>query len=205
MNSMTTLTPEQLKPEHVLHFWFDKSKNSEEQTQFWFAGKKETDALIAKYFESCVEAAAEGNFHHWQNKPDSCLALILLLDQFPLNIYRGSRRSFETIRLALPYAKHAIDNEFDQGRTVEERLFFYLPFEHAEDLEMQRKSMFLFGKMHDEAQQGDKQKAKFFLDYAKLHFDVIAKFGRFPTWNNVLERVSTPEESKHLAEGGSGF
>lgn len=172
-----------LTPQDVLNFWFDKTKSTDENIQFWFSGDAKADEAIREKFASAVEQASQGEFSEWQKTSDGSLALILLLDQFPLNIYRGQKKSFETIRKALPIATKSLSLGFDSNRTVYERLFFYLPFEHAEDRTQQKRSVDLFKNLAAQAKLEDKKSAHFFEKYAVDHFTVIERFGRFPTWN----------------------
>lgn len=197
--------PDNVTPQHVLDFWFDKKRTNDENIRFWFSGGEEADRIIARKFNSCVAYATTGGFSEWSKTADGSLALIILLDQFPLNIYRGQKKSFETIRKALPLATKALVQQFDRNMTTYEKLFLYLPFEHAEDIEMQKRSLDVFKKLVVDAKPEDKNAALFFEKYAVDHFSVIERFGRFPTWNKVLERPNTPEEDRYLAEGGSPF
>lgn len=200
-----TFRAETLTPQQVLDFWFDDKKTADENIHFWFSGGKEADQAISRKFKPSVEHAIADGFIDWSKTAEGCLALVILLDQFPLNIYRGQKKSFETIRKALPIATKALVQQFDKNMTTYQKLFLYLPFEHAEDIEMQKRSVDLFKALSANANSDDNKHAQFFEKFAVDHFAVIERFGRFPTWNKVLERSNTPAEDKYLAEGGSPF
>ena len=157
----------------------------------WFEKDAAFDDEIRQRFLKAHEAAANGKLTAWETNAEGALALLILLDQFPRNMFRGSARAFASDPLALAIASRAILNGFD-GADPDLRGFFYLPFEHSENLADQEKGM-AFYKAVDDADG---------LKWAKLHADIIRRFGRFPHRNAVLGRVSTPEEQKFLDEGG---
>lgn len=175
----------------VLSFWFQESG-----PDLWFQGGADFDARVAERLGPLHERAAAGAFDAWGDTPEGCLALCVLLDQAPRNMFRGTARAFATDARALEIAKGAVARGFDRGMAEDQRLFLYLPFEHAEDMECQRRSVRLFA-----ANTGDPR----YLDYACRHLAVIAMFGRFPHRNAVLGRESTAEEAAFLAIPGSGF
>jgi uncharacterized protein (DUF924 family) len=189
----------------ILDFWFHEAKSPQERMALWFGGEEKTDEKIRKKFEADVVAAAAGKYQNWETQADSCLALIILLDQFSLNIYRGKPKSFEVNALALPVALHALEQGYDQKASVSEKLFYYLPLEHSEDLKLQNRAMELFKKMVKESPPNEKEAAKTFLHFAKLHQEVIARFGRFPDRNEILGRPHTPEEAEYMRLGGPDF
>ena len=135
-----------------------------------------------------------GGLDRWRSTPLASLALIVVLDQFPRNMFRGTARAFATDALALSAAKSALAGAFDRPLLRHERTFIYLPFEHAEDHETQRRSLALF-------QAGDPDN----MEYARRHYEIIARFGRFPHRNAVLGRESTPKEIEFLKQPGSSF
>ncbi len=157
----------------------------------WFEKDAAFDDEIRKRFLKLHEAAASGKLTAWEANAEGALALLILLDQFPRNMFRGEPRAFATDPLALAIASRGILNGFD-GAFPDLRGFFYLPFEHSENLADQEKGL-AFYKAVDDADG---------LKWAKLHADIIRRFGRFPHRNAVLGRVSTPEERKFLDEGG---
>jgi len=159
----------------------------------WFAGDAAFDGECVR-FEQAHMAAARGEHEDWLQTSDGALALMILLDQIPRNIYRGTGHAFATDGLARRYALRAIEAGHDQPVEPALRAFFYLPLEHAEDMGDQDYSVELFTALGD----------KTYLDYAIAHRDVIARFGRFPHRNQALGRVSTAEEQAWLDAGG-GF
>ena len=142
------------------------------------------------------EEAASGQLAGWEDNAQSALALILVTDQFPRNIWRHSAHAFATDEMARNVAERAIARSFDQATDADLRLFFYLPFEHHEDAASQARAVALCAKLSAETGVKD------WLDFAQLHQRLIARFGRFPHRNAVMGRISTPEEIAYLAEGG---
>ncbi|MCZ0960056.1 DUF924 family protein [Paracoccus benzoatiresistens] len=167
----------------VLDFWF-----SEEMEPHWFAKSDEIDARIRDGFADTYHAAHRRELDNWARTPDGALALIVVLDQFPRNIFRGTGRTFESDDIALEHARAAVDAGFDQQIDAKRRVFLYLPFEHSEDLPDQTMSVELFEALGDPG----------YLDYAIQHHDIIEKFGRFPHRNTLLDRPNTPDEEEFL-------
>ena len=185
----------------VLDFWFGPADTPEygRPRDAWFQKSEAFDETIRLRFFDLYLQAADGHLDAWRAAPDSLLALILVLDQFSRNLFRGSPRAFAMDSQALAAAQHALVQGYDRLLAPVQRWFVYLPFEHAEDLAMQRRSVALFeGLRDDPASAGT-------IDYARRHFEIIARFGRFPHRNAVLGRVSTPEEIAFLRQPGSGF
>lgn len=176
----------------ILHFWFEETK-----PQLWFQVNPDFDLLVIERFKGLVDIAAQGLFDEWKKDADGCLALCLLLDQFPRNIYRNDKRAFAYDSKALLIAKHAVAKGSDQVLQPVKRRFIYLPYEHSENINDQRKCVELFEKMKDEDPLG--------YDYAKRHLKVIEEFNRFPHRNAVLGRENTPEEDVYLSQVGAGF
>jgi uncharacterized protein (DUF924 family) len=172
----------------VLRFWF------EEHPGDWFVKNPAFDAEIRARFLAVQETAAAGSLAHWANAPRSCLALVILLDQFPRNLFRGAARAFATDPLARAAARVILERGWDRQMTQPEQLFAYLPFEHSEALEDQDLSVERM-KDFDEEQRR----------YAERHRDIIRRFGRFPHRNDILGRPSTPAEIEFLKLPGSGF
>lgn len=177
-------------PDTVLDFWF-----SELEPKDRFAKSDELDQLITKRFSSLHLALSRDVPAEWRASAGARLALVIVLDQFPRNMYRGSPMAFATDTLALNQAKAALavgaDSEVEESR----RLFFYLPFEHAENLAEQDRAVALCEALGNEQ----------FLDFAHRHRELIERFGRFPHRNSILGRTSTAEEKAYLAEPGAGF
>lgn len=171
----------------IVRFWRDAGPKA------WFAKDHVFDGRC-RGFEADHHAAARGELAHWEHDAEGVLALVLLLDQFPRNLYRGSPHAFATDGLAQGVASRAIAQRFDAATDSTLRVFFYLPFEHAEDLAVQQRAVTLIEAMRDPD----------YTKYAILHRDIIERFSRFPHRNAILGRRSTPEELAFLAEGGFG-
>ncbi|MFD1697654.1 DUF924 family protein [Roseibium aestuarii] len=170
----------------VLDFWWQAGPAK------WFARDDAFDAEIRERFLALMEAAARGDLAEWEGTADGALALLILLDQFPRNVYRQDARAFATDPEALRIARQSVDRGFDRSFPKEARSFFYLPFEHAEDMAAQERSVDLFRRLGQETT---------YL-YALIHMDVIRRFGRFPHRNAVLGRQTTEAEAAFLADGG---
>ncbi len=187
-------------PQDVLDFWFlppDAPDYGRRRTA-WFVADPVFDAEIETRFGAAYEAARAGKYDGWRAVPSHCLALILILDQFSRNLFRESARAFESDEQALELARHALDRRFDRELLIAQQWFLWLPFEHAENLACQEICMGLAEVFRDDPESAD------FIAYAKAHYDVIARFGRFPHRNALLGRDSTPEELAFLEDKG-GF
>jgi len=181
----------------VLDYWFgDGSDASRRQRELWFAGSARVDSNVRERFLPAVERAERGELDGWRESAGACLALIVLLDQFPLMIFRGEARGYLDGDLALPVARDLVERGFDAGYTPSERLFAYLPFEHSEDLIDQERALALFGKVRHLPGMASAY------DYAVKHWEVVKRFGRFPHRNEALGRSSTPEEIEFLKDPG---
>lgn len=178
--------------QEILNFWF-----TETQPQQWFQKNEEFDQKIKENFLEIYEMARKGLLDDWKKDADGCLALVILLDQFPRNMFRGSPQAFATDSQALLIAKHAVGKGFDQILEPVKRGFLYMPFQHSESMADQKRSVELFGKMKEDNPVG--------YQYAQRHYDVIDEYGRFPHRNKVLERENTPEEEDYLAQPNAGF
>lgn len=172
--------------DEVLSFW--RAAGPEK----WFAKDDAFDADIRNRFFAAHEAAACGELAGWNNTPEGVYALLILLDQFPRNLFRGSPRAFATDAQALTIAERAIARGFDKAIDVPERRFIYMPFMHAEDLAHQERCIALCQASDDP--EGVK--------FAVIHRDIIRDFGRFPHHNPILGRKTTPQEEEFLDEGG---
>jgi len=188
----------------ILTFWFGPPDSQEasyaQRRKLWFGKSSETDEYIRTAFYTLYVQAALGELDSWQNQADSCLALILLLDQFPRNMFRDDPRAYEADSKALAVARRAIAHGFDQSLSPLQRLFLYLPLEHSEDLADQEESVALIQAIAQECPELQDS-----YDYALRHRDVIARFGRFPHRNEILGRESTPDEKVFLTQPGSRF
>lgn len=176
----------------ILDFWFEETS-----PQQWFQINPEFDAALAERFSEAYEKARDGLLDDWRQNADGCLALCLLIDQFPRNMFRQSKQAYATDSKALVVAKYAVSKGFDQVLPPVKRRFLYLPYEHSENLNDQRSCLAFFEKM--------KKEDPLSYDYALRHFQVIEEYGRFPHRNKILERMNTPEEEEYLARPDSGF
>ncbi len=185
----------------VLEFWFGTPDDADygQQRKIWFTKNPEFDEKVRSLFTLQYQQAATGQLDDWKTSPQSCLALIILLDQLPRNMFRGQPKSFATDTLALAYAQHAVTQGFDQELLPLQRWFVYMPFEHSENIEDQHQSIELFKKLLDQENISEP------IDYANRHFKVIESFGRFPHRNDILGRETTPEEAEFLTQPGSSF
>jgi len=187
----------------IKSYWFD----SPEPVKKWFMGGPETDEEIRTQFGSLVDQARKSELDSWKEKPQSTLALVLLLDQFPRNIFRGSPLSYSSDAMALNVTTEAIAKGFDREVPHLQQSFFYLPLMHDEKLITQVAGMAMFellSKRCDPESAADKF-SKESWHFAERHRDVILKFGRFPSRNEILGRDSTEEEIAYLREHPSGF
>jgi uncharacterized protein (DUF924 family) len=177
-------------PQEVLDFWFGECTRED-----WFKVSASLDQEMRRRFRDTHLALAGGVVGAWRATPANQLATVIVLDQFPRNIYRGTALAFATDGLALQEAKTALNAGADQAVAREHRCFFYMPFEHAEDLIEQDKAVDLFRALGDEE----------YFDFAIRHRAVIATYRRFPHRNAALGRVSTEAERDYLAQPDAGF
>ena len=192
--------------EAILNFWFGHPADADygQYRKAWFVKNSDFDREIRQHFLSDYERAAAGALADWQATPRSSVALLLLLDQFPRNLFRGQPRSFATDPQAKAIAAHLVDTSQDKPLIPAQRFFVYVPFEHSENLADQNRCVDLMQDLVDTVPTLDKG-LKGGLDYAIRHRDVIQRFGRFPHRNEILGRLSTPEEIEFLKQPGSHF
>lgn len=170
-------------PDDVLSFW---RKAGPEK---WFSKDDAFDQACRDRFMPTYEAAARGDLNEWELTPEGALAVILLLDQFPRNMFRGQRETYKTDPVAVMVADRAIERGFDHKVEPEFRRFFYLPFMHSESLRHQERSVALNEALGEDS-----------IKWARHHHDIIARFGRFPHRNTILGRETTPAEEHFLKE-----
>jgi len=182
-----------LTPSDVLDFWFSQDRKA------WFEKNPAFDEQIRGRFLALVEQALRGELNLWRSEPSGFLALVILLDQFPRNIFRGSARAFAGDQLARDAARIILDNGWDKSMAPDERMFVYLPFEHSESLADQERCLALMKEISAFPETADLPK------WAEAHLAIIRRFGRFPHRNAALGRESTPEEITFLKEPGSRF
>lgn len=157
------------------------------------------DQDIQTRFRLVYEQAMAGAFNSWQESAEGCLALVLLFDQFPRHMFRGTAQAFATDDRALAIAQKALAQRFDQSLPIVQRWFFYMPFEHSENLAHQRQAVELFYPLRNSPDAAGTYR------YAVKHLAVIEQFGRFPHRNQSLDRESTPAEKAFLKQPGSSF
>jgi uncharacterized protein (DUF924 family) len=179
-----------ISPSVVTDFWRAAGRPA------WFRGGEELDETIRIRFEAVHLAASRREYPDWGATAEGALALVLLFDQFPRHIYRGSAHAFATDPLAREVADRAITDGFDLAFKASLQPFFYLPFEHHEDPLSQARAVQLFVGYAERSGEAN------YLRYARMHAELIDRFGRFPHRNPLLGRASTPEEVEYLASGG---
>jgi uncharacterized protein (DUF924 family) len=185
----------------VLDFWFgreDEPGYGEFRNQ-WFRKDPAFDAEVTARFGELYEEAASGDLDGWRDDARSCLALVILLDQFPRNMFRGDGRTHATDGTALETSKYAVEHALDRELPAFQRMFLYMPFMHSENVEDQRRSVELFGLLAEEPGAPD------VTSYAVGHREIVERFGRFPHRNAILGRRTTPEEAEFLKTEGSSF
>jgi uncharacterized protein (DUF924 family) len=172
--------------QEVISFWHDAGEER------WFKPDADFDRQVRERFLVTHEAAAMGKLSDWEQSPEGALALLVLLDQLPRNMFRGTPRAFATDRLAREVAERALDRGSDKQVDTKMRSFFYLPFMHSENVSDQERCLGLYRALGNE--EGIK--------YAEIHLEAIRRFGRFPHRNEILGRTSTADEITYLDDGG---
>ena len=191
----------QSSPADVLAFWFGREDDpgyGEFRSQ-WFQKDEAFDREVTDRFGDLYERAAAGELDAWREEAESCLALVIVLDQFPRNMFRGDARTHTTDGKALDAAKYAIERALDRELPAFGRMFLYMPFMHAENVEDQRRSVELFERLAAEPGGPD------VVEYAVGHREIVERFGRFPHRNAILGRETTPEEAEFLTQPGSSY
>jgi uncharacterized protein (DUF924 family) len=197
------------RAQEVLDFWFGPDPLSPvhfaERLHLWFGGDDPADviagrdALVANRFRPLMDEAAMGALDHWAGSPHRLLALVLLLDQFPRHVYRGRARAYAQDSRALTFSLHALTCGADAALSPAQRLFLYLPLQHAESASMQEEAIAAYRRLLADAPAAHKKLFESVLEFALQHQSVIQRFGRFPHRNAALSRRSTPEEQEFLA------
>jgi uncharacterized protein (DUF924 family) len=176
-------------PEDILNYWF-----YEVGSEHWFTDDKDLDATMRERFATIQDLAAKDQLTAWKKTPEGMLALVLLLDEFPRRMYRGTPRSFATDDMALEMARDAIVHHFDDRIDKTFKLIFYLPFLNSENIGDQRLALFYIR---------ERTKENKWLSMAEQHFDTVERFGRFPNRNPILGREPTPAEIEYLKRSNS--
>ena len=186
-------------PEAILAFWFGTGEERGERRAAWFKKDTAFDDEIRSRFLVTYELAASGQLVDWNGLAQTCLALIVVLDQFPRNMFRGSPRAFAADALARETALYALEHGFDTAMKAVERQFIYLPLEHSEEIGYQRRCLALMQSLSEFPETSNLHV------WAEKHLAIIERFGRFPHRNAVLGRESTLDELEFLKSHGSGF
>lgn len=173
-----------IQPRDIIDFWY-----SEKIKKHWFNSTQEIDDLIRQEYELLWQATARGDMGAWYHTAEACLALTIILDQFPLNMFRGQTKSFSTESKAIAVTLHAIDHGYDHELTKDKRAFLYMPLMHSEDMKHQDMSV----QLYEAAELMENAR------FARHHREIIRRFGRFPHRNKILGRQSSPEEIAYLA------
>ncbi|MCY4286238.1 MAG: DUF924 domain-containing protein [Thiotrichales bacterium] len=196
-------------PNDLMSFWFRDATRSpeafERRSPTWFNTEPAFDRECATRFAASLEDAARGALDGWADTPRGRLALVILLDQVPRNIHRGSPAAFAHDAQAAAHCVAGIESGQDRSLHPVERIFLYMPLQHAEDLDLQRRSVDQFESLAAEVDDAWRDRFVENAQYARLHRDIVERFGRFPHRNRVLGRESTEEELSYLAEGAPSF
>ena len=198
-----------MTPHDVLSFWFEDATRSPDALQrrgaVWFRADPGFDRECATRFAAALEDAARGALEGWADSPRGRLALVILLDQIPRNIHRGSPAAFMHDAQAAAHCVAAIESGQDRSLHPVERVFLYMPLQHTEDLALQRLSIEQFESLAAEVDDAWRDSFTENVRFAREHHDIVERFGRFPHRNRTLGRESTEEESRYLAEGAPTF
>lgn len=196
-------------PEAILDYWFGAPGSAVEiakrQSPLWFGKLPEKDREVSERFTPTFHAAIAGSLDDWAASPRERLALVIVLDQFPHHIHRDTPDAFAQDAKALALSLAALAAGEDKSLTLIERVFLYLPLEHAESMAMQDLSVAQYQQLVDEAGESERTLFANFLDYAHKHREVVLRFGRFPHRNAILDRLSSPDEIAFLEQPGSRF
>lgn len=196
-------------PNSILQFWFgnhtDAATVAKAQAPLWWQKDAATDDAVRARFAGITAMAARHELDAWCGTPQGRLALILLTDQFPRNMYRDTPKAFHYDALAQAWCRQGLACGHDLALRPIKRVFFYLPLEHAEALDAQQQAVALFTRLVDGVAPEEKPVFAGYLDFAVRHRDIIARFGRFPHRNQILGRPSTADELAFLQQKGSSF
>jgi len=205
----TITDDDQIRIDAILSFWFIEHELSAPQIDgrmdTWFGEDPVFDEEIAKAFAEDVDRASEGNLDHWAHKSKGRLALILLLDQFRRNIFRGTAEAFEKDKVALKFCVEGAMEKKDKGLAPIQKAFYYMPLQHAESRKVQAKSREIYQRLAEAVSPTYRETFETIAQFADLHADIVERFGRFPHRNKLLERENSPEEDEYLAGDSPGF
>jgi len=205
----TITDDDQIRIDAVLDFWFKEQELSapriDRRMDIWFSEDPVFDHEIEKEFASEVAKASKGQLNHWASKPRGRLALIILIDQFRRNIYRNTAKAFSKDQLALKLCVQGAMEKGDRALTPIQKVFFYMPLQHAESRKVQAKSVELYSRLAETVSPTLRETFMTVVQFAELHKDIIDRFGRFPHRNELLDRENTPEEDEYLAGDAPDF
>ncbi len=194
--------------QRIYDFWFGdivSNPRAESRHALWYMGGEAVDTDIRNQFEALVQQAQAGELADWQQTAQGSTALIILLDQFPLNMYRGEARAFASEQHSVAVCLSGIENGQDRALSFYEKTFFYLPLEHSEAAQHQQLSIKYFTQLRDEAPPAHRQAGEAALEFAISHKAIVDRFGRYPHRNKALGRVSTAAEIAWLESGGETY
>jgi uncharacterized protein (DUF924 family) len=205
-----TITDEdQARIEAVLAFWFREhaltAPQIDRRMEIWFGADPIFDHEIVENFGNDVELASRGKLNYWADSPRGLLALIILIDQFRRNIHRNTAQAFSRDKLALKLCVEGAIQKKEQDLTPIEKVFFYMPLQHAESRKVQAKSVALYKRLAESVSPTYRETFETVLQFAELHKDIIDQFGRFPHRNDLLGRENTPEENEYLSGNSPDF
>jgi uncharacterized protein (DUF924 family) len=205
----TITDDDQIRIDAILSFWFKEHSLSAPQIdrrmEIWFSEDPVFDHEIEKEFANEVVKACKGELDHWGCSSHGRLALIILIDQFRRNMHRNTARAFSKDKLALKLCVQGAVEKKDQGLTPIQKVFFYMPLQHAESRKVQAKSVELYRRLAETVSPTYRETFMTVAQFAELHKDIIDRFGRFPHRNKLLKRENTPEENEYLAGDSPTF
>lgn len=205
----TITDDDQIRIDAILAFWFREQELSAPQIDrrmdIWFGQDAVFDHECKKEFCDDVDRATEGKLDHWGHQPRGRLALILLLDQFRRNIYRNTADAFSMDKAALKLCVEGAMEKKDKGLTPIQRVFFYMPLQHAESRKVQAKSVEIYNRLSGAVSATYRETFETIAQFAELHRDIVEQFGRFPHRNQLLNRENTPEEDEYLSVDSPDF
>lgn len=194
---------DQTRIDEILSFWFKERKLTapkiDSRMDIWFGEDPVFDHEIEKAFGTDVDSASDGKLNHWAHKPHGRLALILLLDQFRRNIYRGTVDAFAKDKVALKLCVEGAMEKADQSLSPIERVFFYMPLQHSESIKVQAKAVKIYDRLAEAVSPTYAETFATIAQFAELHHDIVELFGRFPHRNKLLNRQNTPREDEYLS------
>lgn len=200
---------ETANPDSINTYWLGTDQTSVEQMKaqwkLWYTASAETDNFIRERFGEALRLAESGDLDHWQETPAGSLALIVLLDQFSRNLFRGTPDAYRNDPKALQIAEHAVASGQHLEMSVPGRVMLYHPYHHAESLLGQEKALQLFSDLKDNSAEQWHDELANHLKFVRNHAGLVRQFGRFPHRNQILGRSSTPEELTHLAKDNRGY